>query len=453
MATRVVAARHSQIYGNVFSSITKDVNLIESADQTQPSGACCCCRVFCCCCTPSGTRYNSSKALSESPDPDLRDTLEVDTTSQTLLVGSGYTFKECEPALKKAGLILRGTPETDTITIGGALAVGAHGGGRFQKVLVGYLLEIWIRDSKGTVHHLNAGTPNFGAAAVSLGLLGIILKAKFQLEKPENRKVVASRVSSYDAAGIASADDSTHSFQFAPYQQRMVRYDETPTEQRPNCSGCINNGVRSLAALQCLFYVLDPAIACCPCMGRILSQSLVCPGTCVYDKFDTFTPTPANYAFTVEYAIDVSLAGQAFEALKKVVADNASEGRYVTFRFWCRFLKGVDQSYTLAQSAGGDKVAFECTFSQKQRGVEKFLDAIVEVCKQYGGRPHLGKTIRPKDVAYAAQVYGSAFGGQSWLAFEEARKSYDPEGKFLNEPLQEFVKTASQAAAIAAASR
>ena len=37
------------------------------------------------------------------------------------------------------------------------------------------------------------------------------------------------------------------------------------------------------------------------------------------------------------------------------------------------------EDWALAQTAGGDKVHFEFIFSQKQKGVEQFLDAVVGV--------------------------------------------------------------------------
>jgi hypothetical protein len=376
--------------------------------------------------------------------------LSVDPATKTLLVSSGYTFAECRSQLDAHGLVLKGTPETDTITIGGAIAVGAHGGGRYQKPLSGYALEIWIRDHQGEERRLQndqAGYPRFCAAAVSLGLLGTIVKVKLQCFKPEeNRKVTATTVSEYSGKGIETADERTHSFMFAPYMQRMVRSDETPTDDSPNCCACCFTGLRCMTAIPCVTTTIDCCLRCCPCLACALSQSLVCPGTCVFDKLDTFLPTPANFAFTVEYAFDISVAGQVFDELKVVIAENAKQCQYVTFRFWCRYIGKVDENIVLAQSAGADKVAYEFTFSRNQKGVENFLDSIIAVFQKFWGRPHLGKTIRTKDVAYAGKVYGRTGGGLPFLSFDQIRRLYDPQGVFLNSALQEFVTEATNEA-------
>jgi len=122
-------------------------------------------------------------------NPSFREVLEVDVASKTILVGAGYTFKECLPLLDRAGLILHGTPEVDTITIGGAIAVGAHGGGRFQKPCSDYIKEMWILDGQGELVRVDPADPAFPAAAVSLGLLGPIVRVQLQCFEPrQNRR-------------------------------------------------------------------------------------------------------------------------------------------------------------------------------------------------------------------------------------------------------------------------
>ena len=117
-STRVVGAQHSQLYANAFSredAATKDVESLPS-NERQPKP----------CCWPCLQHTGGGPA-----NPAFREVLEIDAASKTLLVGTGYTFKECKPVLALHGFILHGTPEVDTISIGGAIAVGAHGGGRF----------------------------------------------------------------------------------------------------------------------------------------------------------------------------------------------------------------------------------------------------------------------------------------------------------------------------------
>mmetsp|Transcript_58960 Transcript_58960/g.164764 ORF Transcript_58960/g.164764 Transcript_58960/m.164764 type:complete len:456 (-) Transcript_58960:210-1577(-) len=427
---RVSGAAHSYIYANVFTASTRGEDTVNSAPASDVQRPICSC--FCCYPGPPPAGIY---------DPELRSTLKVDAEANTLLVSSGYTFQDCRPALDAAGLVLRGTPEADTITVGGAVAVGAHGGGLYQKPLSGYVLEVWIRDARGEVQLFAAGDRDFSAAAVSLGLLGIILKVKFQCFRPEgNRKVTAVTVSEYSAAGIDSARADTHSYQFAPYMQRMVRYDESETDEfGPNSLARCYRGVQLATTPPCAACGIDLAVACCPCLACVLSQALVCPGECIFNRFDTFTPLPANYAYDLEYSVDVSVAGQVFDELRSVVDGMAKRFRYVTYRFSCRYVGAVDESWVLALSAGADKVAFEFVFSQKQLGVDEFLDSIIAVFQKFRGRPHLGKTIRAQDVAYVARVYGSTGGGKPFLEFDEARRRYDPQGFFLNDALRAFV--------------
>mmetsp|Transcript_171479 Transcript_171479/g.549615 ORF Transcript_171479/g.549615 Transcript_171479/m.549615 type:complete len:474 (-) Transcript_171479:219-1640(-) len=450
MTIRVHASMHSNIYFNAFSAPQKDEQAVNSvpSSETQPSTCCGSC-FSCCptCCEPRGA------GKAEGYDSTLRETLEVDASRQTLLVSSGYTFKDCLPELKVAGLLLQGTPEASTISIGGALAVGAHGGGLFQAPICGYVLELWIRDAQGVEHKFIKGAPDFAAAVVSLGLLGVITRVKLQCKKKEyNTKVVATRVNSYSAEGLATATDRTHSFQFAPYRMRMVRYDENDTlDSAPDCLARCYTVTRAASALPLAIKSIECCLPCCPCLACVVSQVLVCPGTCTFDGSDNFMPTPAAYAYTVEYSFDTKIAGLVFEKLVEVVKTNAAAGRYVTFRFWCRYIGAVPAEWALALSAGGDKVAFEFTLSTKQPGVDEFLGSVFKVFQDFNGRPHLGKTIRDEDVEYAAKVYGGYNDGAPFRAFEETRKKFDPRGTFMTKTLAQFVTTAMAAAVSAGA--
>lgn len=444
--TRVAAARLSNLEQNVFSSDCVGVEVVNSVQgPSTPRQLCSCLR---------STRFGSVKKFSqETTDPSLRAVLEVDAKAKTLLVDSGYTLAECLPALNSTGLTLLGAPESGAITVGGALAVGAHSGGLFQKPLFGYVLEIWIRDAWSQERHLKAGDPFFHAASVSLGLLGIIVKAKFQLVEAANRKMVGSRVSTYGSAGFETANERTHSFQFAPYQQRMVRRDSYSTEESPNCAGCCETLFWKTASLPVFARPLDTALGSCPRLAFLTTQFFACPCTCIYSGTQLFHDWPLQNIYDVEYAVDLHVAGKVFDELSEVVTRNQKQGRYISVLSWCRYLAAVDPRCVLAQSAGGDKATFAFTFSMKQYGLNEFVDELLEVFKRYNGRPHLGKTIRPHDVSYAAHVYGSTGGGQPWLDFEEARQDFDPTGRFMNKSLQRFVAEATEAAKRALAAR
>ena len=60
----------------------------------------------------------------------LHQTKKTAITGKNILwVPASYTLQECAQYLKQYGLRLICTPEAKTITVGGALATGAHGGG------------------------------------------------------------------------------------------------------------------------------------------------------------------------------------------------------------------------------------------------------------------------------------------------------------------------------------
>lgn len=438
-STRVLASRHSQAIGNVFTSNITGVDVVNSTPQTVTGGVCCCCS---CCVPPTGV----TAPVTETINPKLRETLTVDPKAKTLTVSSGYTLGECNKALNAHGLVFLGTPNADTITIGGALAVGAHGGGKTAPPFFSYLLEIWIQDAEGKAHHFKKGEPHFSAANVSLGLLGIIVKAKIQAAVAQNRKHISTTVATYDAAAFAAINEKTSGFLVSPYQHTMQRsdYEYTDEPATSNCQTCCMSLLYKILAVPTVAACGEELFVCCPRLAQLGTLSQLSPTT-VYDKFDTFQVVPSYWAWHFAYGVDAKDAGKCFEQLAKVVDENAKQGHYL-LGFTSRFLPAADKSVVLALNAGRDTATFEFTWSRKLPGAEEFIDQLVEVLQQFNGRPHLGKLVREKDVAYAGRVYGATGGGRPWLDFEKVRKELDPTGKFLNKPLATFVAEANKAA-------
>ena len=72
----------------------------------------------------------------------------IDTKTNILTVSPGQRLVEVGSYLQKYGLRLYGVPESSDITIGGAVLMGAHGGGSF-KCLAEYVTEMWLIDGLG----------------------------------------------------------------------------------------------------------------------------------------------------------------------------------------------------------------------------------------------------------------------------------------------------------------
>lgn len=438
---RVDATQHSQLYDNVFSTDKLNVDTVESIPRAmrQPE-PCCFPRSHLCC------------SHDESAASEFRDVLELDVRSKTLLVSAGYTLGEIEQAIAPAGFILKGVPSAVSISIGGAVATGSHSGGLKTQPCSAYVLDIWIRNAHGEVIHISHGDPSFPAAAVSLGLLGAIIRIRLQcFEVKRNRRNTGTTMSTYTGAEITNINELTTSgFRYAVYRKKIVRYDETETDDPPS-SPCCGHRDR-IVGTPCLIYTIDYGIACFPWLAYITGQFLARPGENVLKGTNVASEIPTAPAYLIEYSVDVINAPSCFDELTVIVDRNRKAGRYISYQYNTRFIAAVDPSYVLAPSAGGDKATFEFTFSTYQRGVQDFIEEILVVLKKYEGRPHLGKTIRPQDVTHAAMMYGGSDSGAPFLAFEATRMKFDPHGKFLNGALRKFIAEA-KAAALAAAAR
>lgn len=447
--SRVVAGRHSQVLWNVFSLDTADVDPVYSVvpSERQPlAGRCCCNKCFCCCgcCDDTGD--------AGEVDPALREALQIDKEQKTLLAGSGYTFKEIVPKLKEAGMILPGAPGHQGITVGGALATAAHEGGLYQMSLGGYLLEIWVRAPDGETRHFTKeeSPDELAMAAVSLGMLGAIVQAKFTLQPARNLRLVETTLP-YKPESMNTLSPQTNTFLFAPYVQRMERQDREPTDDPVDKPDCCSSLLGCCAGAACTVRCTEPCFVCCPVLTSCFFKCQTGGGTKVVDGNDTFDTTASLQLWNLGVAYDPGEADAVFAEYSRVIEEQRSRGRYLTYRWSARPIAAVDPSYVLAMSAGGDKVAFDVNFSDLQPGREEFMDAIAAIGKKFRGRPHLGKALREKDLGWAAEVYGAANGGLPWLRFAELREKYDPKKTLLNRTLRSFLEQATAAAKAASA--
>jgi hypothetical protein len=390
-AFRVDASRHSRACFNAFSIDTANVDVIESVPlrQRQPQP---CCSPLC-----------STMCAQDGEDGSFRQRIELDPRTKTLLVGAGFTFKEIKTVLAPADLMLKGTPDADSISLGGAIATGAHGGGLTSQPCSAYILDLWIVNAQGVEVHVNRRDPDFSAAVVSLGLLGPITNVRIQcFTAMNNRKQTGTTMATYSGAELGGANPNTTFFRYAMYKKRMVRFDETATDDPTSTSGC--GGLLDTAAeSQCLTHAIDHSIGCFPWLAYIISQHSASPSMKVFDRLDFVSRIPSAPILAIEYAVDIADAAACFDELtvlslspcasprepprdarraqapwveggwatpgvaqhsarshfspgpladQAAIDSNRKEGRLISYQFFSRFVGAVDDSWVLALSAG-----------------------------------------------------------------------------------------------------
>lgn len=91
---------------------------------------------------------------------------------------AGITMGELQNTILARGLTLRVVPGNPAYTVGGCIATGCHNLGQSHAA---DLLELSVVMHNGTVRNIGRTDPDFAAAAVSMGRLGIILNVTLEV--------------------------------------------------------------------------------------------------------------------------------------------------------------------------------------------------------------------------------------------------------------------------------
>ncbi|MDQ1085173.1 MULTISPECIES: D-arabinono-1,4-lactone oxidase [Microbacterium] len=92
------------------------------------------------------------------------------------------TFAELAPVLEAQGRALHNLGSLPHISVTGATATGTHGSGLRNGNLSSALRAVEIMDADGRTHRVDPSHEWFGAAALSLGALGIVTAVELQTE-------------------------------------------------------------------------------------------------------------------------------------------------------------------------------------------------------------------------------------------------------------------------------
>ncbi|XP_074589233.1 L-gulonolactone oxidase 3-like [Curcuma longa] len=150
--------------------------------------------------------------------------IEVDVANRRVAADAGVGLRELIDKVEAAGLSLVAAPYWEGVSIGGLISTGSHGsswwgrGGAVHDHVETLSLVVPASATEGhaKVVTLQRGDPLFNAAAVSLGLLGIISQVTLSLEPSFKRSITYS-----------FRDDSTFQDQFTEHARKHEFADIT----------------------------------------------------------------------------------------------------------------------------------------------------------------------------------------------------------------------------------
>ncbi len=381
--------------------------------------------------------------------------VSVDKDARTATVQAGMHFNDFNEAINQFGLAVNMVTELQTFTIGGMLGGGTHGS-TLQKpsnTLADYLVSMKIVDGTGEVRVLTGEDLN--AARVSLGVLGVIVEATFQLEP--TFKVRAEQIGKSDDSDLESIvlDTARNNYSaniaWFPGNHRyaMTIYHEVPLDTPGNA----HNGQAEVSETLQKFYkaLMDvstalPGDGLVSLAARLRYETRVAP----YFKNDdgkVVKENPVGYAYRMQYfkcavsscvwdLIPIQLEEIAIplERLPEWIAEARAIVKNTPAYFplngiYFRFGK-AGKSY-LGMNAGRDTAYVGVEFPLAKRGTVTPKDYYVNqeleqlTLQKYDGRPHWGKNT-------VAAFEGVSKAYPRWDEFVAFKQKMDPGGVFVN---------------------
>jgi FAD/FMN-containing dehydrogenase len=347
-----------------------------------------------------------------------------------MAVRGGTRVRDVVKLLGERGLAFEALPSHDAQSIGGILSTDVHGTGTDWGFVSDSVVGLTVMDGRGQQHECGPSDELFKAAIGGVGAVGIITEVVVQAVPRFN---VRQRVRIEDLSAVERDLDrlleqhdhlSLYLFPFSDKCQ-VNTWDRTDEERSTlgNAREFVSISVDALLAAW---------------FGNLLAYAGLLPklGSRVYiKKRGTDLVLESNAAFNrtiyhlheeLEFTVPFE---QTFESCRRFVdlyermyRQRALPYTVVEVRFTP---EGHDRTLI---GAGRERrstwIDLVCTDSD---GFEGYYAAAIELVKEIGARPHLGKFCDGLSKADLARVHGD-----SLSKFVELVETHDPDGKFAN---------------------
>jgi L-gulono-1,4-lactone dehydrogenase len=352
--------------------------------------------------------------------------LDADVSSGLVKVGGGTVLADLNMELNRLGLAMENLGDIDRQTVAGAISTGTHGTGAGLRNISSQVEAIELVTADGSVRELDANEPDLlRAARVGVGALGAISAVTLRcvpafvllrVDSPRPRDEVLDR---FDEE--AAANDHFELFTF-PYADSALVLErnrvEGPPRPRGRLAAYLNDIVLENWALEALSAAGRLMPAGIPRLSR-LAAALASGGRTV-DRSDRVFASERRVRFTeMEYGVPREHGPEAARRVIEWVRAN----RYpVFFPIEMRVAAGDDAHLSPSHERDTAYIAVH-----QYRGMEwrPYFEAVEEIMRGYGGRPHWGKR-HFQTAETLAPLY------PAWAKFQAARDALDPERVFTN---------------------
>jgi L-gulono-1,4-lactone dehydrogenase len=357
----------------------------------------------------------------------LSGVIDADPGSGVVRVGAGTVLAELNEELHRLGLAMENLGDIDRQTVAGAISTGSHGTGAKLRNISAQVDAVEVVTAAGGVRELNGAEPDLlRAARVSIGALGAISAVtlrcvpSFVLERIDSPQPRDEVLDSFEQR--AEEHDHFELFTF-PYADSALVLErnrvEGPLRPRGPVGAYLNDIVIENWALEALSAAGKLVPSATPRLSR-LAAALASGGKTV-DRSDRVFASERRVRFTeMEYGVPREHGPTAARRVIEWVRSN----RYpVFFPIEMRVAAGDDALLSPSYERDTAYIAVH-----QYRGMEwrPYFEAVEEIMRDYGGRPHWGKR-HFQTAETLAPLY------PEWEKFRVARDELDPSRVFANE--------------------
>ncbi len=368
--------------------------------------------------------------------------LHVDKADGTMEVECGMTVDGLTRKAAEHGLTVVSPTLFPKPTIGGAIAVGAHGTDRDNGGMQDSVVALKMIDADGEVRTVDKDHPDMGAARVALGTLGVIYSVTFKLPPQYD---VATQIRILPVQRVLDEfEDLQNSCGFLemfwfPFQPNMWVYmmDHAKAPRDPSTWWSrlrtrINTSIQSVASQRLIPTIARYAPRLTPVLNSLASRMAFHAGSSVRTASKAFHFQRA-YAkcWEMEYAVPSSAAATVWRDGIDLVNRYAASGLYpMNLALHGRFT-GASGSW-IAPNHGRPTCYIDVTTAKGTPHWNSFFREVERRwCEIDGARPHWGKMFFQIDRVREQYDLMNKF-----LA---VRERWDPKRVFLNRYLEEQI--------------
>jgi FAD/FMN-containing dehydrogenase len=372
----------------------------------------------------------------------LRRLLDLDRVNKMATVECGMTIGQLTRKAAREGLTLFTPTLFPKPTIGGVIATGAHGTDIHTGNFSDQICEMKIVTANGSVRTIGEGHPDFRAAQVALGTLGIVYSVKLKVERDfpvylDLRRIPVRYV-------LEEFEDLINSYDFIeifwyPLQDDMWLYLMYKTGSRPDRPTLFERArwkIRDLIEQAAGEVVLPYIAKNRPGLTPVLSWAASAVSQEMHESVMLASQAfHFQHAYVknwdMSYAVDVRDGVRAWKDAINLIREYAKADLYpVNLAVHGRF---IGKSYAwLAPNYGRRTCQIEVTTALKTHLYREFYDRLEERWLALpDARPHWAKRYhRPREIAARYP---------KMRAFLNVRQHWDPERIFLNDFLEKVV--------------